>query len=80
MPRALIELGPADGDTFLVEHAPPILYYAKAATRQSKDWIELERYAWVPPQNKAKRVYRHIGRHSVQGPVEGLKDSPDWSL
>jgi hypothetical protein len=80
MPQAIYEGGPADGQKVPIDQVAPHRYYAPAAARNRPGWVELARYVFLPPRDKAKCRYRYTGIHQQTGPVPPVDDErPEWS-
>jgi hypothetical protein len=76
---AVHQYGPQDGAKVRVDETPQTRYFATAEARESKGWVTLSRYVFVPPRDGARCVYRFSGEEQVQGPVPGMATAPEWS-
>ena len=71
--------GPRDGDEQPCDGTPPVRYWAPVAARARDEWVDLARYVWRPPQDRAKRWYDYTGIEQKRGPIPGSKETPEWS-
>lgn len=82
--------GPADGARVHTTEHVQVRYFAPAAERSRRGWVELARYVFVPPVVTVPKVgkrsdglqysYRYTGIHQVQGPVAAAAEHlPEWS-
>jgi hypothetical protein len=71
--------GPADGAEVTGVEQTQTRHWAPAFDRNSRGWISLARYVFVPPRRGARCRYRYTGVDQVKGPAPGTKEAPDWS-